>query len=184
MTYLEAMKINRPDMEETEILQFFCPSQFFGVRKEPCDTMGGGLRAVPITKEVIRKCRECWLQEVNGSGYPVAFMTKVTNLYDKDYMKEIADAMRDQPLGKKKLAARIAVDILESEQFLEAYPKTTDPERIKKVLTRVLTGNRVSTEDGRKIFKELSESYLEMRSHSDKSIGPSKSDSSQSSQPE
>lgn len=186
MTYLESMKYKHPEMGEAEIIQMWCPSKFFGIQKEHCKNMGESLRAVPITKDLMSKCRACWEQEadVDTSHYPKAFMTKTTELYEKEYMQDIAEAMHNQPEGKKKLAARIAVDILESEQFLEAYPKTTDPERIKKRLTLVLTGNRVSAEDGKRILRELVEVYDGTRYHSERPSGASKSDSSHSSQPE
>lgn len=73
---------------------------------------------------------------------------------------ELGRNLRHEPFGKQMLAIRIANEILDSENFLEAYPVTDDPEKIKKVLTRVLWKNGVSTEAGRKYFKELSESYV------------------------
>lgn len=75
--------------------------------------------------------------------------------------RELNENFGRENFGKQMLAIRIANEILISENFLEAYPDTSDAEKIKKVLTRVLWKNGVSTEDGRKFFLELSENYQE-----------------------
>jgi len=77
----------------------------------------------------------------------------------KDFMQGLIREMQGQPVGKQRLAAKIAVAILESEEAFTGYPRTTDGNRIKKVLTQVLRRYRVSTEDGRALFGELAESY-------------------------
>lgn len=63
------------------------------------------------------------------------------------------------PELKRRLAVRIAMEILESEAFSEAYPRTDKPEELKAILTRVLWKNRVSTESGRAIFSYLAENF-------------------------
>jgi CII-binding regulator of phage lambda lysogenization HflD len=84
------------------------------------------------------------------------------------------------PEMKRRLVVRLALDILESEAFLEAYPRTENLDELKEILTRVLHKNRVSTETGRTLLKSLAESYSERYSHSDKSVGPSSGHESQS----
>lgn len=74
---------------------------------------------------------------------------------------QLADNLEHEVFGKQMLAIRIANEILESENFLEAYPVNPEPEWMKKVLTRVLWKNGVSTEAGRAIFSELAERYEE-----------------------
>lgn len=63
------------------------------------------------------------------------------------------------PELKRRLVVRIAEEILESEAFSEAYPRTDKPEELKAILTRVLWKNRVSTESGRAIFSYLAENF-------------------------
>lgn len=97
--------------------------------------------------------------------------------------EQLLQELERTPELKRRLAVRIAQDILESEAFLEAYPRTENPDELKAILTRIFHKNRVSTENGRSIFRCLAESYVEINSHSDKSVGPSSEQESQSSHP-
>lgn len=169
MTYLQKYhETHGTEIPEDELVRLHCPAEYFGIPKGRCrEVSSGELEAVKITEETEAKCRECWNRsyeepDFQEKNFPMAFATKCRPVMEKPFMLELLKRMEHQPLGKQKLAARIALDILESEQFLEAYPNTRDPERIKNVLTRVLTKNRVSTEEGRKILRELSESYEEI----------------------
>lgn len=79
--------------------------------------------------------------------------------------EQLLQELERTPELKRRLAVRIAQDILESEAFLEAYPRTEKPEELKAILTRIFHKNRVSTEVGRSIFRCLAESYAEINSN-------------------
>lgn len=73
--------------------------------------------------------------------------------------EELIEELEQTTELKRRLAVRIAMDILESEAFMEGYPGGLSREEMIEVLTRVLWKNKVSTEDGRAIFAELAEEY-------------------------
>ena len=85
--------------------------------------------------------------------------------------EQLLEGLRKTPELKRRLVMRVAVDLLESEAFLEAYPHLETEEQIKTALTRLLHKNKVSTIDGRRMAAELAESYEGMYSHSDRSEG-------------
>jgi len=163
MTYLEKYRERGwRKIPEEELIRFYCPAEFFGVPKEHCKQVESEKwTPVAVTEAVTETCRACWNQEYDESNYPTQFMTKVTDVMEQDFTKEMIQSMQAQPLEMQKLAARMATEILESESFLYAYPFITDRKRIKKILTNFLHVNRVSTEDGRGFFRELAESYRE-----------------------
>ena len=97
--------------------------------------------------------------------------------------ERLLEGLRKTPELKRRLVMRVAADLLESEAFLEAYPRLETEEQIKTALTRLLHKNRVSTIDGRRMAAELAESYEGMYSHSDRSEGPASGHESHSSQP-
>lgn len=75
-----------------------------------------------------------------------------------DYLQEIAEAMRHQASEKQKLAAEIALDILQSEAFIDSYGPKDDLEIIKWMLSNVLAVSKVSAEDGKRMLRELAKS--------------------------
>lgn len=79
--------------------------------------------------------------------------------------EQLLHELESTPELKRRLVVRIAQDILESEAFLEAYPRTENPDELKAILTRIFHKNRVSTEVGRSIFRCLAESYAEINSN-------------------
>ncbi len=164
MTYLEKYReMGGKKIEEEELVRFYCPAEFFGVPKEHCQRQGSeDWVPVVVTEAVSDQCRDCWNQEYDEGDHPTQYMSKLRDVMEKDFMQALIRQMQGQPVGKQRLAARIAVAIMESEMAFTGYPRTTDGNRIKKVLTQVLHRYRVSTEDGQRLFRELAERYREL----------------------
>ena len=74
--------------------------------------------------------------------------------------EELVRELEQTTEPKRRLAVRIAMDILESEAFLEAYPRADSREQLTAIFTRILHKNRVNTADGRAIMAELAQTYL------------------------
>lgn len=191
MTYLELLRYMHPELfhgyryDAVCVIRKFCPAQFFGKPGSPCmkveaDEFGRMI----IAGENEQKCLDCWNQEYRQDRIAGDYCEKREDSSLPFLMEELMGNMAKESYQKQMLAIRIANEILQSEAFMEYYPITRSQGKIENVLTQFLRRNKVSTEDGRRIFKGLSERYLEMQSHSDRSVGPSKLDLSQSSQPE
>ena len=73
--------------------------------------------------------------------------------------EELIQALKETPELKRRLAVRIVQDILESEAFLESYPRVDDPKQLTAVFTRILHKNRVNTAVGRTVLLELAQTY-------------------------
>ena len=55
--------------------------------------------------------------------------------------EQLLHELERTPELKRRLVVRIAQDILESEAFLEAYPRTENPDELKVILTRIFHKN-------------------------------------------
>lgn len=73
--------------------------------------------------------------------------------------EELVRELEQTPELKRRLVVRIAHEILESEAFLEAYPRVDIPEQLTAIFTRILHKNRVNTADGRAVFAKLAQTY-------------------------
>lgn len=163
MTYLEKYREMGGRSTDEDAVRFCCPAEFFGEPKEHCQRQESeSWVPVVVTEAITDQCRDCWNQEYEEHGHPTQYMSKLRDVMEKDFMQALIREMQCQPVGKQRLAARIATEIVESEEAFTGYPSTTDGNRIKKVLTQVLHRYRVSTEDGQGLFRELAEHYREL----------------------
>lgn len=167
MTYLERYRKEIGELNDHDVVSFHCPAEYFGTRIFVCEKCNmfsqvpGGVAAVD--SDLYDICSECWREECGESKFaePLYFGCKSKRAEEKPFVKAFLDELTFAPVGKQKLALKIANDILESEVFFQSYPISRDPNWLKKVLTRVLWKNRISTEDGKAIFRDLAESYQE-----------------------
>lgn len=169
MTFLDAMKIKYPEMiigsDELTLnwLAYrYCPAQFFGAARTPCeDVPGGRFEPFQETEASLAKCRECWLKEYeNDFSCAMKFREKHGFSYFPIEVRElVGDLMRGGSPARKALALRVAREILYSERSLEYFDVGQSKEYLKKVLTHYLWKNRVSTEDGRAFLLEMAEEY-------------------------
>ena len=72
---------------------------------------------------------------------------------------ELWRKMEIAPVGKRRIALRIAAELLETEAFMETCPAPDGPDDLKKMLTRLLHRDRVNTMDGRNLFRQLATDY-------------------------
>lgn len=97
--------------------------------------------------------------------------------------EDLVKALNQTPELKRRLITRVAWDLLESEAFLEAYPRLYDPQKaeanaeyadtvcteLAQIITRLFHKNRVREEDAQEALSRAWEGYLAICSHSDKS---------------
>lgn len=97
--------------------------------------------------------------------------------------EHIADALNKTPELKRRLILKIMEELLDSEAFLEAYPKLYDPriadvdldyrkkacEEMAQIIVRMFRKNKVRPDDAERVLDRAREDYLEMCVHSDKS---------------
>lgn len=164
MTYLQYYRERNHvlDIPDDDIIVRHCPSEMFDRMPKHCQMHGRKpWEPVVTAPEMMPKCRECWNRELDFRNVPCEILYKQTDRTKGLPIENFLNSLNYAPDGKIRLALRIAAEILESELFLEAYPIIAEREWMKKVLTRVLWKNKVSTEDGRAIFSELSGEYTE-----------------------
>lgn len=95
----------------------------------------------------------------------------------------IVEALNKTPELKRRLILRIMEELLDSEAFLEAYPRLYDPriadvdleyrekvcEELAQIIVRLFRKNKVRPDDAEKVLDRAREGYLETYVHSDKS---------------
>lgn len=160
MTYLERLKAKELSGEDEERVRYSCPADYFGVPSELCSRTEAGPSGVADTENVKDICHECWNREYDVTNLPREHRSKSNRVLEDSHVVEMLEAMQHSTVPKRRIVAEIATMILESEAFMSAYPFTTDMEQIKRILTRFLKKNRVSTENGRALLRQLAESYL------------------------
>lgn len=97
--------------------------------------------------------------------------------------EHIVDALNKTPELKRRLILKIMEELLDSEAFLEAYPRLYDPEvaevsteyreqvqeELAQIIVRLFRKNKVRPDDAEKALDRAREDYLETCVHSDKS---------------
>lgn len=95
----------------------------------------------------------------------------------------IVEALNKTPELKRRLILRIMEELLDSEAFLEAYPRLYDPEvaevspeyrekvceEMAQIIVRLFRKNKVRPDDAEKTLNRARECYLGTYVHSDKS---------------
>lgn len=93
----------------------------------------------------------------------------------KQSSENLVKALDQTPELKRRLITRVAWDLLESEAFLEAYPRLYDPQKaeadaeyadtvcteLAQIITRLLHKNRVRKEDAQEALRRAWEGYFE-----------------------
>ena len=95
----------------------------------------------------------------------------------------IVEALNKTPELKRRLILRIMEELLDSEAFMEAYPRLYDPaaaeaspeyrekvrEELAQIIVRLFHKNKVRPDDAEEALNRARGTYLEMYVHSDKS---------------
>lgn len=97
--------------------------------------------------------------------------------------EHIVEALNKTPELKRRLILRIMEELLDSEAFMEAYPRLYDPaaaeaspeyrekvrEELTQIIVRLFHKNKVRPDDAEEALNRARGTYLEMYVHSDKS---------------
>ena len=97
--------------------------------------------------------------------------------------EHIVEALNKTPELKRRLILRIMEELLDSEAFMEAYPRLYDPaaaeaspeyrekvrEELAQIIVRLFHKNKVRPDDAEEALNRARGTYLEMYVHSDKS---------------
>jgi transposase len=81
----------------------------------------------------------------------------------------LLEALERAPELKRRLAVRVVRDILDSEAFMEAYPRVDGPaenanEELAKIIVRLFRKNRTSEEDAEAVLERAGIIYDGMHS--------------------
>lgn len=96
---------------------------------------------------------------------------------------DVVEALNKTPELKRRLILRIMEELLDSEAFMEAYPRLYDPaaaeaspeyrekvrEELAQIIVRLFHKNKVRPDDAEEALNRARGTYLEMYVHSDKS---------------
>ena len=82
-------------------------------------------------------------------------------------VEKMAQELKETPELKRRLILRVARELLDSEAFMEAYPRLYETARNKhdaneemaKIITRLFKKNRVSAQDAETILRRAAEIY-------------------------
>lgn len=82
-------------------------------------------------------------------------------------VEKLAQELKETPELKRNLIMRVARELLDSEAFMEAYPriyetarnKTDANDELAKIITRLFKKNRVSVQDAETILHRATDLY-------------------------
>ena len=82
-------------------------------------------------------------------------------------VEKLAQELKETPELKRSLVMRVARELLDSEAFMEAYPriyetarnKTDANDEMAKIITRLFKKNRVSVQDAETILHRAADLY-------------------------
>lgn len=82
-------------------------------------------------------------------------------------VEKLAQELKEAPELKRSLVMRVARELLDSEAFMEAYPriyetarnKTDANDEMAKIITRLFRKNRVSVQDAETILHRAADLY-------------------------